>query len=210
MKLAAVESIAQLAREAPSEVVARAYGGKAPTYGKDSLIPLPFDPRLILRIAPAVARAAMASGVARKPIIDFVAYEERLARTVFRSGFIMKPLMQAAKANPKRVVYSEGEDERVLRAVQSAVEERIAHPILIGRRNVVVKRLQQFGLTIEIDKDFQLIDPSDDPRYKDYVATLLAVAGRAGINPETAKTLARTNASVIGALALCSQRCLAT
>jgi len=200
MKLAAVNAIAALAREAPSEVVARAYGGVAPTYGRDSLIPSPFDPRLILRIAPAVARAAMESGVARKPIKDFVAYQEQLARTVFRSGFIMKPLMQAAKANPKRVVFADGEDERVLRAVQSVVEEGIAQPILVGRRSVIEKRLKQFGLSIEIDKDFSLTDPTSDPRYNDYVATLLATAGRSGINPEMARTLVRTNTSVIGAL----------
>ncbi len=184
MKLATVNAIAALARETPSEVVARASGGVAPLYGKNSLIPSPFDPRLILRIAPAVARAAMESGVAKKPIADFDAYHEKLERTVFRSGFIMKPLMPAAKARPKRVVYADGEDERVLRAVQSVVEEGIAHPILIGRRAVVEKRLTTFGLSLAIDTDFALIDPENDPRYSDYVATLLAVAGRRGINPE--------------------------
>jgi malate dehydrogenase (oxaloacetate-decarboxylating)(NADP+) len=202
MKLAVVDAIATLAREAPSEVVARAYGGDVPLYGKNSLIPSPFDPRLILRIAPAVARAAMESGVAKKPIEDFDAYQEKLERTVFRSGFIMKPLMAAAKANPKRVIYSDGEDERVLRAVQSVVEEGIAHPTLIGRRAVVEKRLVQFGLSLAIDRDFALIDPENDPRYNDYVGTLLAVAGRHGINPTTARTLVRTNNTVIGALAV--------
>ncbi|WP_296713430.1 NADP-dependent malic enzyme [Rhodoblastus sp.] len=202
MKLAVVEAISALARETPSDVVARAYGGVAPVYGKDSLIPSPFDPRLILRIAPAVARAAMESGVAKKPIEDFVAYQEKLERTVYRSGFIMKPLMLAAKAAPKRVVYSEGEDERVLRAVQSVVEEGIAQPILIGRRAVVEKRIKAFGLSIAVDRDFTLVDPQDDPRYNDYVATLLSIAGRRGINPNTARTLVRTNATVIGALAL--------
>jgi malate dehydrogenase (oxaloacetate-decarboxylating)(NADP+) len=202
MKLAVVEAISALARETPSEVVARAYGGFAPVYGKDSLIPSPFDPRLILRIAPAVARAAMESGVAKKPIEDFVAYLEKLERTVYRSGFIMKPLMLAAKAAPKRVVYSEGEDERVLRAVQSVIEEGIAKPILIGRRAVVEKRIAGFGLSIAPDRDFELVDPQNDPRYNDYVATLLSVAGRRGINPNTARTLVRTNATVIGALAL--------
>ena len=133
MKLAAVRAIAELAHEPPSDVVARAYGGKTRQFGADSLIPSPFDPRLILRIAPAVARAAMATGVAKKPIADFAAYQENLSRFVFRSGFIMKPLMQAAKADPKRVIYAEGEDERVLRAVQTVVEEGIAQPILIGR-----------------------------------------------------------------------------
>jgi malate dehydrogenase (oxaloacetate-decarboxylating)(NADP+) len=202
MKLAAVDAIAALARETPSDVVARAYGGVAPLYGKNSLIPSPFDPRLILRIAPAVAKAAMDSGVAKKPILDFDAYQEKLERTVFRSGFIMKPLMHAAKAKPKRVVYSDGEDERVLRAVQSVVEEGIARPILIGRRAVVEKRLKSFGLSLRIDEDFALIDPENDPRYNDYVATLLSVAGRRGINPTTARTLVRTNNTVIGALAV--------
>ena len=202
MKLATVEAISALARETPSEVVARAYGGVAPVYGKNSLIPSPFDPRLILRIAPAVARAAMDSGVAKKPIADFVAYQEKLERTVYRSGFIMKPLMLHAKANPKRVVYSEGEDERVLRAVESVIDEGIAKPILIGRRGVVEKRLKSFGLSIAPDRDFELVDPQDDPRYNDYVATLLSIAGRRGVNPTTARTLVRTNATVIGALAL--------
>ena len=202
MKLAAVEAIAGLAHEPPSEVVARAAGGIAPAFGKSSLIPSPFDPRLILRIAPAVARAAAASGVARHPITDFDAYHAKLEGAVFRSGFIMKPLVQAAKASPRRVVYSEGEDERVLRAVQSVVEEGIARPILIGRRAVVEKNLKKFGLSVQIDRDFQLIDPQDDPRYKDYVSTLVSIAGRNGINPALARTLVRTNSTVIGALAL--------
>jgi malate dehydrogenase (oxaloacetate-decarboxylating)(NADP+) len=202
MKLAAVRAIAQLAREAPSDVVARAYGGEAPTFGKDSLIPSPFDPRLILRIAPAVAKAAMDSGVARKPIDDFKAYEDTLSRFVFRSGFLMKPLIAAAKANPKRVVYAEGEDERVLRAVQSVVEEGIAYPILIGRPSVIETRLERFGLSIKPGKDFELVNPDDDPRYRDYVATYQQVAGRKGITPGAARDLVRTNSTVIAALAV--------
>jgi malate dehydrogenase (oxaloacetate-decarboxylating)(NADP+) len=202
MKLAAVRAIAQLAHEAPSDVVARAYGGESRLYGKDNLIPSPFDPRLILRIAPAVARAAMETGVARKPITDFAAYEESLSRFVFRSGFIMKPLMQAAKSNPKRVIYAEGEDERVLRAVQSVVEEGIAKPILIGRPDVIEARLIRFGLSIRPGKDFELVNPNDDPRYRDYVATYLEVAGRHGITPDAARTLVRTNSTVIAAIAL--------
>src|SRR5438270_45965 len=126
MKLAAVEAIAELAREAPSEVAAGAYGGEARTFGTGSLIPNPFDPRLILRIAPAVARAAMDSGVAARPISDFETYRERLNRFVFRSGFIMKPIFAQAKTDPKRVIYVEGEDERILRAVQVVVEEGLA------------------------------------------------------------------------------------
>ena len=123
MKVAAVKAIAALARETPSDVVARAYGGEARPFGPDSLIPSPFDPRLILRIAPAVAKAAMDTGVAARPIADFAAYAESLDRFVFRSGFIMKPVFTAAKADPKRVIYAEGEDERVLRAVQAVCEE---------------------------------------------------------------------------------------
>ncbi len=158
MKLAAVRAIAQLALEAPSDVVARAYGGQARVFGKESLIPSPFDPRLILRIAPAVARAAMETGVALKPIDDFDAYEERLSRFVFRSGFVMKTILQAAKAEPKRVIFAEGEDERVLRAVQTIVEEGIAVPILIGRPSVVDSRLERFGLSIRPGKDFELVN----------------------------------------------------
>ncbi len=202
MKLAAVRAIAQLAREAPSDVVAKAYGGETRTFGKNSLIPSPFDPRLILRIAPAVARAAMETGVARKPIADFEAYNEQLSRFVFRSGFIMKPLIQAAKANPKRVVYAEGEDERVLRAVQSVVEEGIAIPILIGRPSVIETRLERFGLSIRPGKDFELVNPEDDPRYRDYVTTYQDVAGRKGITPGAARTQVRTNSTVIAALAV--------
>jgi malate dehydrogenase (oxaloacetate-decarboxylating)(NADP+) len=202
MKLAAVQAIAQLAHETPSDVVARAYGGEARLYGKDSLIPSPFDPRLILRIAPAVAKAAMETGVAKKPIKDFAAYEEALSRFVFRSGFIMKPLMHIARANPKRVIYAEGEDERVLRAVQSVVEEGIAHPILIGRPDVVDTRLKRFGLSIRPGHEFELVDPNDDPRYRDYVATYLECAGRHGITPDAARTLVRTNSTVIAAIAV--------
>ena len=128
MKAAAVKAIAALAREAPSEVVARAYGGEAHPFGRKSLIPSPFDPRLILRIAPAVAKAAMESGVATRPLEDLEAYADSLIRFVFRSGFIMKPLFPKAKAEPKRVIYAEGEDERVLRAAQAIVEEGIARP----------------------------------------------------------------------------------
>ena len=202
MKGAAVTAIAALAREAPSDVVARAYGGEARPFGPDSLIPSPFDPRLILRIAPAVAKAAMDTGVARRPVADLDAYAESLGRFVFRSGFIMKPLFTAAKASPRRVVYAEGEDERVLRAVQAVSEERLARPILIGRPAVVEARLKRFGLAMTPGRDFDLINPEDDPRYRDYVASLTEVAGRRGITPDAARTLVRTNATVIGALAL--------
>ncbi|MCX8502928.1 MAG: phosphate acyltransferase, partial [Beijerinckiaceae bacterium] len=153
MKLAAVAAIARLAREAPSDVAAKAYGGEVSTFGAESLIPSPFDPRLILRIAPAVAKAAIASGVARRPITDFKAYEERLSGFVFRSGFIMKPIFEQAKVAPKRVIYSDGEDERVLRAAQIAIEEGFAIPILIGRPNVIETRCERYGLTIRPGKN---------------------------------------------------------
>jgi len=202
MKHAAVKAIAALARETPSEVVARAYGGEALPFGRKSLIPSPFDPRLILRIAPAVAKAAMDSGVATRPLKDFEAYSDSLSRFVFRSGFIMKPLFAQAKAHPKRVIYAEGEDERVLRATQVIIEEGIATPILVGRPSVVEARIKRFGLSIEPGRDFELINPEDDPRYRDYVATYVEAAGRKGITPDAAKTLVRTNTTIIGAIAV--------
>jgi malate dehydrogenase (oxaloacetate-decarboxylating)(NADP+) len=202
MKLAAVEAIAGLAREAPSDVAARAYGGEARNFGPGSLIPNPFDPRLILRIAPAVARAACESGVARKPIVDFDTYMERLNRFVFRSGFIMKPVFSKAKLEPKRVIYAEGEDERVLRATQVVVEEGLAEPILVGRPAVVEARLERYGLSMRPGRDFALINPEDDPRYRDFVQTYIDAAGRRGITPDAARTIVRTNATVIAALAV--------
>ncbi|MCC2097542.1 MAG: NADP-dependent malic enzyme, partial [Hyphomicrobiales bacterium] len=202
MKLAAVNAIAQLAREAPSDVVANAYGGAAPVFGENSLIPAPFDPRLILRIAPAVAKAAMETGVARKPVADFDAYAEILNRFVFRSGFIMKPVFAQAKKNPRRVIFTDGEDERVLRAAQVLLEERLAVPILIGRPDVVQARIARFGLAIRPERDFELINPQSDHRYRDYVDTLTRVAGRKGITPETARTLIRTNTTAIAAVAV--------
>ena len=202
MKLAAVEAIAALAREAPSEVAARAYGGEARTFGPGSLIPNPFDPRLILRIAPAVARAAIASGVATRPITDFATYGERLERFVFRSGFVMKPVFATCKSGPMRVVYAEGEDERVLRATQVVVEEGLAKPMLVGRPAVVEKRIERFGLSIRPGRDFALINPESDPRYDEFVHTYIEAAGRAGITPDAARTLVRTDATVIAALTL--------
>jgi malate dehydrogenase (oxaloacetate-decarboxylating)(NADP+) len=197
MKIAAVEAIAALAREAPSEVAARAYGGEAPTFGPGSLIPNPFDPRLILRIAPALAEAAMKSGVATRPITDMAQYRERLNGFVFRSGFIMKTLFAQAKTDPRRVVYAEGEDERVLRATQVVTEEGLAKPILIGRPAVIEARLKRFGLAIRPERDFVLVDPQDDPRYRRYVDLYVEAAGRRGVTPDAARTLVRTNATVI-------------
>lgn len=203
MKMAAVRAIAALAREEPSDVAARAYSGETPTFGPDFLIPSPFDPRLILRIAPAVAEAAAQSGVARRPIEDMPAYIDRLNRFVFRSGLVMKPVFSAAKAaQEKRVVYADGEDERVLRAAQVVLEEGIAKPILIGRPHVIDVRLKRYGLKIRRGVDFDLINPEDDPRYRDYVDLLVELAGRRGFTQEGARTTVRTDNTVIAALAL--------
>jgi len=201
MKAAAVRAIAALAREPSSDVVAKAYGGETRLFGPESLIPSPFDPRLILRIAPAVARAAMDSGVARRPIADFRAYEDQLNRFVFRSGFVMKPVFAAAKAAPKRVIYADGEDERALRAAEVSLEEGIATPILIGRPHVIEVRAKRWGLTLK-PGDVEVINPEDDPRYRDYVSLYLERAGRSGVTPDLARTVVRTNSTAIAALAV--------
>jgi len=202
MKRAAVEAIAGLAREEPSDVAARAYGGVTETFGPNYLIPSPFDQRLILRIAPAVARAAMETGVATRPIEDFTAYLDRLNRFVFRSGLIMKPIIQAASQDPKRIIYAEGEDERVLRAAQVLMEDKIALPILVGRPDVLEARCERFGLKIRPGEDFEFINPQDDPRYRDYVDEYFSCVGRKGLPPDAARTIVRTNSTVISALAV--------
>ncbi len=199
MKLAAVKAIAKLAHEPALEAATTEQGA---TFGPDYLIPNPFDQRLILRIAPAVAKAAMDSGVATRPIADFAAYHDRLNRFVFRSGLVMKPIISQARSNPKRVVFADGEDERVLRATQVLVEDHMAKPILIGRPNVIDVRLRRFGLSIRPGKEFDLINPDDDPRYRDYVALFHSLVGRSGVTPDTARTIVRTNTTVIGALAV--------
>jgi malate dehydrogenase (oxaloacetate-decarboxylating)(NADP+) len=202
MKHAAVKAIAGLAREASSDVVARAVGVDTVGFGPTNLIPNPFDPRLILRIAPAVARAAMESGVARAPIQDFDAYQDRLVRFVYRSGFVMKPVFAAARESAKRVIYAEGEDERTLRAAQVVIEEGLAQPILIGRPSVIETRLKRFGLSIQQGRDFSIVNPEDDPRYRDYVALYLERAGRRGVTPDLARTIVRTDWTVIAALSV--------
>lgn len=203
MKAAAVYAIAALAKEEPSDVAARAYSGEPLSFGPNYLIPSPFDPRLILRIAPAVAAAAMKSGVATRPIKDMNAYLDQLNRFVFRSGLIMKPVFAAAKlAKRKRVIYADGEDERVLRAAQIVLEDETATPILIGRPDVVDARLKRFGLRIRPSTDFELINPQNDPRYRDYVDLFLQYTGRRGVTPEAAKTIVRTSTTAIAALAV--------
>ncbi|GAA4178576.1 NADP-dependent malic enzyme [Shinella granuli] len=203
MKMAAVRAIASLAREEVSDVAARAYSGETPSFGPNYLIPSPFDQRLILRIAPAVARAAAETSVATRPITDFDAYLDQLNRFVWRSGFIMKPIFAAAKnAAKKRVIFAEGEDERVLRAAQVLLEEDIAKPILIGRPQIIETRLKRYGLRIRPQADFEVVNPEDDPRYRDYVDDYFRIVGRRGVIPEAARTIVRTNQTVIGALAL--------
>ncbi|WP_375669297.1 phosphate acyltransferase, partial [Bartonella sp. MR168JLCBS] len=203
MKIAAVYAISSLAREESSDVAARAYSKEPPSFGPDYLIPSPFDPRLILRIAPAVAKAAMETGVAIRPIRDMEAYYDVLNRFVFRSGLTMKPVFAAVKrAKRKRVIYANGEDERVLRAAQIVLEEQTAIPLLIGRPYVVEARLKRFGLRIRPSIDFELINPEDDPRFRDYVNLLLRYTGRRGVSPEVAKTIVRTSTTAIAALAV--------
>ncbi|GLQ18591.1 NADP-dependent malic enzyme [Maritalea porphyrae] len=199
MKMAAVHAIAKLAHEPALEASTAEAGA---TFGPEYLIPNPFDQRLILRIAPAVAKAAMESGVATRPIEDFDAYHDRLNRFVFRSGMVMKPIIDMARSSNKRVVYADGEDERVLRAAQVALEDGIAKPILIGRPAVIEHRIEKFGLNLELGKDVEVINPEDDPRYRDYVDLFHSLVGRSGVTPDTARTIVRTNTTVIGALAV--------
>jgi malate dehydrogenase (oxaloacetate-decarboxylating)(NADP+) len=199
MKLAAVRAIARLAHDPGLEV---STSGQPAVFGPDHIIPNPFDQRLILRIAPAVARAAMDSGVAKRPIVDFPAYQDSLNRFVFRSGLVMKPVIDRAQGHGKRIAFADGEDERVLRAAQVLIEDRIAQPILIGRPQVIEARLQRFGLTIRPERDFEVINPEDDPRYRDYVTLFHSLVGRSGVTPDTARTIVRTNTTVIGALAV--------
>ena len=199
MKMAAVRAIAKLAHEPALEASS---SGQGNTFGRSYLIPSPFDKRLILRISPAVAKAAMQSGVARRPIADFEAYHEKLNRFVFRSGLVMEPVIARAGSNPKRIAFADGEDERVLRATQVLLEENLIRPILIGRPAVIEHRIQRFGLTLEPGRDFELINPESDPRYRDYVDLYHSLVGRQGITPDTARTHVRTRTSVIAALAV--------
>ena len=202
MKIAAVDAIANLATRETSDVVASAYGGKVSKFGPDSIIPSPFDPRLIVEVAPAVARAAMESGVATRPIADFDAYVEELSRFVFRSDMLMRPTFDRAKADLKTVVFAEGEDDRVLRAAKASIDEGIAKPILIGRPDVVQNRVERLGLNFRPGVDCEVINPADDPRYRDYWMLYHQLAQRSGVSPDEARTRVRTNATVIAALAV--------
>ena len=200
MELAAVRAIAELAQAETSEQVALAYNIESISFGPEYLIPRPFDPRLIARVAPAVAKAAMDSGVATRPIADLDAYRESLAQFVYHSGLIMKPLFAAAKRSPKRIVYAEGEDERVLRAVQIVVDEGLAQPLLIGRPQVVEQRIERLGLRVKAGRDFNLVNPELDPRYRDYWSSYHKLVERKGVSPEYAKVEMRRRHTLIGAM----------
>ncbi|MCZ6482017.1 MAG: NADP-dependent malic enzyme, partial [Alphaproteobacteria bacterium] len=202
MKLACVKALADLAQAEPSEVVAKALGGQAPVFGPDYLIPSAFDPRLILEIAPAVARAAMDSGVATRPLKDFDAYRENLTRFVFRSGMVMKPMFERARRAPKRLIYADGEDGRVLRAIQVVVDEGLAKTIVVGRPKVIETQIESLALRIRPGVDFELINPQDDSRYRDYWETYHGIMERKGVIPDTARTVVRTDNTVIAALAV--------
>jgi len=200
MKIAAVQAIADLAMAEQSDVVASAYGDQPVGFGRDYVIPKPFDPRLIVQIAPAVAQAAMDSGVATRPIDDMDAYRERLSQYVYRSGLVMRPVFLKARQDRKRIVYAEGEDERVLRAVQTVLDEQVARPVLVGRREVVARRIEKLGLRFRLDRQVELCDPQDDPRYPEYWGLYHQLLAREGIAPDLAKLLVRTNPTIISAL----------
>jgi malate dehydrogenase (oxaloacetate-decarboxylating)(NADP+) len=200
MELAAVMAIADLAQAETSEQVALAYGIESISFGPEYFIPRPFDPRLIARVAPAVAKAAMDSGVATRPLADLDAYRESLMQFVYHSGLIMKPLFTAAKLAPRRIVYAEGEDERVLRAVQVVVDEKLAKPILVGRPQVIEQRLERLGLRVRAGRDFDLVNPEFDPRYRDYWTTYHELTERKGVSPEYARVEMRRRHTLIGAM----------
>ena len=202
MKLAAVRAIAELAQAEASDVVAQAYGGESLAFGREYLIPRPFDPRLIVKIAPAVAKAAEESGVATRPIKDFDAYRDKLNSFVYHSGFVMKPVFAAAKAAPRRVVYCEGEDERVLRAVQAVLDEGLAKPVLVGRPDVIAMRIEKAGLRIVAGRDFEVVNPNSDPRFKELWQSYFQILGRQGVTPESAKQAVRSDPTLIGTMLL--------
>ncbi|WP_295492206.1 NADP-dependent malic enzyme [uncultured Ralstonia sp.] len=200
MKLACVKAIAELAEAETNDAVAQAYAGQELSFGPDYIIPKPFDSRLIEKIAPAVAKAAMESGVATRPIADLDAYRQKLSDFIYHTGMTMRPVFSAAKAAPKRVVYAEGEEERVLRAVQTVVDEGLAKPILIGRPHVIEMRIQKAGLRLKPGVHFELVNPEDDPRYHQYHTEYHELMGRNGVTPDMAKSQLRRSNTLIGAL----------
>jgi malate dehydrogenase (oxaloacetate-decarboxylating)(NADP+) len=202
MKVAAVNAIAELAQAEASDIVANAYGGQTLNFGRDYLIPRPFDPRLIERIAPAVAKAAMDSGVATRPLQSLEAYRERMARFVYHSGNSMKPVFEAARLAPKRVIYAEGEEERVLRAVQVVVDEGLARPVLVGRPEIIARRIDGLGLRLKLGGNCEVVNIASDARYPELVAEYYALGRRRGISESIAKEAVRSRASLVAAMLL--------
>ena len=200
MKIACIEGIAALARATTSAEAAAAYQGEQLTFGADYLIPKPFDPRLSAVVSSAVAQAAMESGVATRPLADMDAYRDKLRASVFKSALLMRPVFEAARTASRKIVFAEGEDERVLRAAQAILEETTEQPILIGRPEVIEMRCERAGLTIRPDSHFQIVNPENDPRYRDYWGTYHEVMARRGVTPDTARTVMRTNTTAIGAV----------
>jgi malate dehydrogenase (oxaloacetate-decarboxylating)(NADP+) len=201
MKIAAARKIAELARKASSAEAALAYRGELMVFGRDYLIPKPFDPRLLAMVSSAVAEAAIDSGVAQLRI-DPGEYRAKLDATVFRTAMLMRPVFEAARNATRRIIFAEGEDMRVLRATQSIVEERVDNPILIGRPDVIQSRIDREALPIRPGRDFEIIDPNDDPRYREYWETLHRLLERKGVTPDTARTIMRTNTTAIAAVAV--------
>jgi malate dehydrogenase (oxaloacetate-decarboxylating)(NADP+) len=202
MKLAAVKAIAELARAEASDIVVAAYGENVAGFGPEYIIPKPFDPRLIVKIAPEVARAAMESGVATRPISDFDAYRQQLNNFVWQSGLVMKPVFQAAKRAPKRIIFSEGESERVIRAVQTVVDEGLCRPILIGRPDVVVANIERFGLRLRPELDFEMVNPDADPRYDQLWGHYHSLMERKGVSVDYARREVRRRPTLLGSLLL--------
>ncbi len=200
MQIACVDGIADLARATTSAEAAAAYKGEQLTFGADYLIPKPFDPRLVGVVSSSVAKAAMESGVAKRPIKDLEAYKERLNQTVFKSALLMRPVFEAAAVASRRIVFAEGEDERVLRAAQAILEETTETPILIGRPEVIEARCERLGLTVRPGQNFQIVNPENDPRYYDYWNSYHQIMQRRGVTPDLAKAIMRTNTTAIGAI----------
>lgn len=200
MQLACIDGIAELARTTTSAEAAAAYHGELLTFGPDYLIPKPFDPRLVAVVSAAVAKAAMESGIAKRPIVDLEEYKEKLNESVFKSALLMRPVFEAARAASRRIVFAEGEDERVLRAAQAILEETTETPILIGRPEVITQRCERLGLNVRPERDFQVVNPHHDPRYYDYWTSYHTVMQRRGVTPDIAKAVMRTNTTAIGAI----------
>ena len=200
MQLACIEGIAALARATTSAEAAAAYQGEEMTFGPDYLIPKPFDPRLIGIVSSTVAKAAMDTGVATRPLEDMEAYKRKLDGSVFKSALLMRPVFEAARSSPRKIVFAEGEDERVLRAAQAIIEETVETPILIGRPEVIQRRIEQAGLNLRLGDNVELVNPENDPRYRDYWETYHKLMARRGVSPDIARAVMRTNTTAIGAV----------